>query len=88
MEDTVATIIIDTVLIIGLIAVIIFAVKCSHNQDLQTWNNGYCECGGHYEYGQAVGHAYRTSYIYKCDKCGKVVEFYKVMDESEVTEND
>ena len=52
------------------------------------WNNGYCECGGQWRYEQAVGHAYRTSYIYKCDKCGKIVEFYKVMDESEVTTNE
>lgn len=34
-----------------------------------------CECGGHWEYQQAVGHQASTSYIYKCDKCGNIVEF-------------
>lgn len=39
------------------------------------WNNGYCSCGGEWEYQQAVGHRYSTSYLYKCNKCGKIAEF-------------
>ena len=38
-DDTVATIIIDVVLIIGIIAVIIFAVKCNNDQDKSLWND-------------------------------------------------
>lgn len=44
-------------------------------EDKIAWNNGYCECGGRWEYQQAVGHKYDTNYIYKCNKCGKIHEF-------------
>lgn len=33
-----------------------------------------CPCGGRYVYQQAVGHRYTTTYIYRCDKCGRVIE--------------
>ena len=85
-DDTVATIIIDVVLIIGIIAVIIFAVKCNNDQDKSLWNDGYCECGGHWKYEQAVGHRYSTSYIYRCDKCGNLIEIHDY--EHEVTTNE
>lgn len=75
-RGTVATLIFDIVGIIGIIAIILFAVKCSIKSDVLAWNNGYCECGGHWVYEQAVGHAYRTSYVYKCDKCGKTLEVW------------
>lgn len=48
--------------------------------DEKTWNNGFCSCGGRWEYMQPIGHAYSTYYIYKCDKCGKMHEFSKVRD--------
>lgn len=38
------------------------------------WNDGYCSCGGKWEYEQAVGHNYSTGYIYKCNRCGKRLE--------------
>ena len=41
------------------------------------WNNGHCSCGGNWVYQQAVGHRANTTYLYKCDKCGKVYEFYE-----------
>ena len=45
------------------------------------WNDGICtECGGDYEFFQAVGHGSSTSYIYKCDSCGKIVEFENIME--------
>ena len=34
-----------------------------------------CECGGHWEYQEAVGHYRATTYIYKCDRCGNIEEF-------------
>lgn len=38
------------------------------------WNNGYCECGGHWEYVEAVGHRNHTGFIYECSECGKHIE--------------
>ena len=86
-RDTVATIVFDIVCIIGLIAIIVFAVKCSNNNVVSAWNNGYCECGGHWVYEQAVGHAYRTSYIYRCDECGKTLEVWNT-NVTEVNNNE
>ena len=77
MKDTVFEII--YVILIGAFigSVIMCAVRCSKDQDEKEWNNGYCECGGHFEYEQAVGHQYRTSYIYKCDSCGRRIEVWE-----------
>lgn len=64
---------------IGAIAVliIVFLVGCFilRSCDKTEYNNGACqECGGHLEYEQAVGHEYFTTYIYKCENCGKRIE--------------
>lgn len=77
MKDTANEIIQVIIAITLIIAVVIGAVKCSRNQDEVKWSNGYCECGGHWEYEQAVGHQYSTTYMYKCDKCGKHIELHK-----------
>lgn len=58
----------------ALFALIIGLTKCRADLDAADWNNGYCDCGGHWRYEQAVGHQYRTSYIYKCDECGNRIE--------------
>ena len=77
MNDTVFKII-QVVLCIAFIGgVIIGAVKCENEQDEKEWNNGYCECGGHFEYEQAVGHQCSTSFIYTCDSCGKHIEIWE-----------
>lgn len=64
-----------TLLVIGL-------VSCGR----AAWNNGYCACGGHWRYEQAVGHQYGTFYIYRCDKCGKRIEIGTYEEEIEVDE--
>lgn len=69
----IAQVILGIALIFGMVCSM---VKCSREQDKKEWNNGYCECGGHWVYEQAVGHAYSTSYLYKCDKCGKTLEVH------------
>ncbi len=59
-------------LLILLIIIVLFIQSCASN-DL--YNNGICRiCGGNYEFYQAVGHQYFTNYLYKCDKCGNVIE--------------
>lgn len=74
------------VIIVGLIAV---AMLISNSKDVKKWNNGYCSCGGRWEYQQAVGHRYDTDYIYKCDKCGKIEEFENCgYDQPKTTESE
>ena len=65
------------IILLCVIAVAIGLIIWSNKVESDRWNNGYCSCGGHYEYTQAVGHAYTTSYIYTCDKCGNTVELSK-----------
>ncbi len=69
---------ISIVIVTGIILAVIFGVaKYDSANDEKAWNDGYCSCGGQWEYQQAVGHRYDTDYIYKCDKCGKIEEFNK-----------
>lgn len=77
MKDTVFDVIQIILLLVFILGLIIGMVKCSKEHDEKEWNNGYCECGGHFEYEQAVGHQYRTSYIYECDSCGKHIEVWQ-----------
>ena len=69
-----------TPLIILLIGIILVFV--GHSVNAGQWNDGYCSCGGRWVYQEAVGHRYSTSYIYKCDNCGKVKEFYSAYEEA------
>lgn len=71
-----ATIIIGIAIIVGVIFLYSIAVN-SH--DNRVWNNGHCECGGTWEYEQAVGHRSSTSYIYICDKCGERIEMFHIV---------
>lgn len=57
------------------IAIMVLILIIIYSNDSSTWNDGYCSCGGKWEYRQAVGHQAGTNYIYKCDTCGKVHEF-------------
>jgi predicted nucleic acid-binding Zn ribbon protein len=41
------------------------------------YNNGHCPCGGRWQYQQAISrgrYGEYTDYIYKCDKCGRIIE--------------
>jgi hypothetical protein len=58
------------------ICIVLLIIFCYYRES--KWNNGYCECGGKWEYQQAIGHQYTTNYQYKCDKCGKIEEFGKL----------
>lgn len=69
-ENLIASIIMASIIIlfISIAVIYILSYKPQHN-------NGICtECGGQYEFVQAVGHKFDTSYIYKCNECGKIIE--------------
>ena len=67
-------------ILIAIVVGLIFLVDVGKNyHDDKLWNNGHCECGGTWEYEQAVGHRSSTSYIYVCDKCGKRIEMYNIV---------
>lgn len=71
----------DSFIIIELLVIIVFIFVLAIGMgacDESKWNNGYCQCGGRWEYEQAVGHRHSTSYIYICDKCGAREEFDKI----------
>ena len=43
------------------------------------WNNGYCECGGQYQFSSATNWRGSKNYYYTCDKCGHTEEFSSIM---------
>ena len=43
------------------------------------WNNGYCECGGQYQFSSATNWRGSKDYYYTCDKCGHTEEFSQLM---------
>ena len=78
---------IESILIIIAFCLVVAGFFCmcdaKHSDDL--WNDGYCFCGGQWEYEQAVGHRWSTTYIYRCDKCGYMIEIsdYRQNDKTE-----
>lgn len=61
------------VLIVIGILIVLLILNSIHSTSL--YNDGNCpNCGGHYIFQTAVGHHYTTNYIYKCDKCGDLIE--------------
>ena len=63
-------------LLILLIIIVLFIQSCASSN---LYNNGICRiCGGNYEFYQAVGHQYFTNYLYKCDKCGNIIEVNQI----------
>lgn len=61
-----------TALLLLLILIVLFISSCNSSN---AYNNGVCKlCDGDYEFDQAVGHQYFTSYLYKCNKCGNIIE--------------
>lgn len=58
-----------------LIGIIIVLLIIDSIHSTSVYNDGNCKnCGGHYVFQTAIGHNYTTSYIYKCDKCGNLIE--------------
>lgn len=74
MKDIISYITSILAIFILAIGVLILCVKCAKQNSEKKYNNGYCPCGGHYEYVESVGHMYNTTYIYSCDKCGHKIE--------------
>ena len=78
LENNITTIII----VIAFMVVIVGSIMAGMN-DINTWNNGYCECDGKWQYVESVTHTSRSkenttttvTYIYQCDRCGKMHEF-------------
>ena len=73
MKDVIIAILGLILFVIGLIFICDY---CEDKHDENVWNNGMCQCGGTFEYQQAVGHYYSTNYVYKCNKCGDIIELY------------
>jgi predicted nucleic acid-binding Zn ribbon protein len=77
------TFLVVPVSVLILIAIFVIFYYISGNIEKNKWNNGYCECGGTWQYQQAIGHQSYTKFLYKCDNCGKMREFseYREIDE-------
>lgn len=74
-----------SIITLAFCAVLIAFFTWSYNNKKEAkhaeYNNGICsQCGGHYDFIQAVGNRYPifTKYIYKCDNCGNMIETYEL----------
>ena len=67
---------INLLIIIAAILVLTLIIACSYQfkKGEDQWNNGYCSCGGHWEYEQTIEDEDNITYIYHCDNCGKTIE--------------
>ena len=74
---TVIGIVVTAAVFLLMATVIIGSAITTYHED-KLWNDGYCTCGGQWEYEQGIGHKYSTSFIYVCNKCGKRAEFNKI----------
>ena len=78
LEEHLVTIIIGIAIVFLFVGLIGGAIS-----ENKTWNDGYCECGGKWEYVDSVTRirkdeheAYTvTTFIYKCNRCGRMHEF-------------
>ena len=54
-----------------------------------SFNNGICpKCGGSFKYLDAVGYRYTTTYLYRCNKCGNIIESMDLYNDKEFPFND
>ena len=66
------------IILIAIILVLIVFYSQQYEKNKSQWNNGYCSCGGHWEYEQAIEDGDNTTHIYRCDNCGKTIEVNEV----------
>ncbi len=82
-EDIKESLLYSSIPILFILFMIILFIADSKS-DKKAWNNGFCECGGRWEYVDIshnvnyvkdYGYQDNKKYIYKCNKCGKMHEF-------------
>ena len=73
--DRIIAILIALAIAFGLATLIYKEAEGNRNR----WNNGYCECGGEYQFSSATNYRGSKNYYYTCDKCGHTEEFSAIM---------
>ena len=63
-------------LILILIVIVCYCVYSVNDYNIKNnYNDGVCiECGGDYEFFQAIGHYKTPYYLYKCKDCDYIIE--------------
>ena len=49
-----------------------FALDVKQNDFI--WNNGYCNCGGEWDFVNGSTYRNSTHYFYQCEDCEKIIE--------------
>ena len=74
-DEKIIAILIAVAIAFGLATLIYKEAEGNRNR----WNNGYCECGGEYQFSSATNYRGSKDYYYTCDKCGHTEEFSSLM---------
>ena len=69
-------------LLIAMFLLLVVGTLAEKKIDKKRYNDGICQnCGGQYEFLQIVGRKNSNdTYVYKCNKCGKIIEVHDIMD--------
>lgn len=59
---------------LGVGAILTGGFALGEKQNDVIWNNGYCDCGGEWDFVNGSTHRYLTHYFYQCEDCGKIIE--------------
>lgn len=71
------------IVIVGFFTLGFIIRKICVDESRKEYNNNICtECNtiNAYEYHEAVGHRYGSTYIYKCKECGHTIEVIMIME--------
>ena len=75
MKDLFIGILCAVILFASLFFLVFGIVEMEQAMDADLWNNGFCSCGGEWEFCNATHKRNGGNYYYyKCDACGDVIE--------------
>ena len=73
MKNTLRVIFWGTLVFAIVVAVACWGAKMGAETEAKRWNDGICECGGHYQLFDIEKTKGDEYYYYKCDKCDNIL---------------
>ena len=75
MRDSIIRLMVFIIAIATFLFITIQIAKYEKQNEIVTYNNGFCNvCGGRLHFTNASHYRERTYYYYVCDNCGNIIE--------------